>query len=264
LNEIHALMRRAAGLDFVPRIIATERGASHVAVGGRLWELTTWQPGTADFECDPSAAKLEAACVALARLHCAWAELPARVSICPAARRRLDALDGWPERLAAGWNVPAIVGDPVVPWADRAVSELRRHLPGVRPRLARWLRDAVPVQPCLCDVWHDHVLFTGDRVTGLVDYGSVKDDHVACDLARLLGSLVGGDARLRAAGIEAYRRVRPLAEVEIALIDDLDWTGTVVAAANWLRWLYLEGRGYSDREAVADRLARIVRRLEGA
>jgi Ser/Thr protein kinase RdoA (MazF antagonist) len=142
------------------------------------------------------------------------------------------------------------------------VSELRRHLPGIRPRLTRWLRDAVPVQPCLCDIWHDHVLYTGDRVTGLVDFGSVKDDHVACDLARLLGSLVGGDARLRAAGIEAYRRVRPLADAEVALIDDLDWTGTIVAAANWLRWLYVQGRHYPDRDAVARRLAVVLRRLE--
>src|SRR5438046_1699130 len=47
LDDIHRLMRRGidAGLDFVPRVFATDRGQMHVESGGRLWELTTWMPG---------------------------------------------------------------------------------------------------------------------------------------------------------------------------------------------------------------------------
>jgi hypothetical protein len=33
--------------------------------------------------------------------------------------------------------------------------------------------------------------------------------------------------------------------------------------ANWLRWLYLERRIFVDRQAVADRLGALVRRIEG-
>ena len=120
----------------------------------------------------------------------------------------------------------------------------------------------MPVQFCVCDIWHDHVLFTGDAVTGLIDYGSVKPDNVAVDLARLLGSLVGDDAAAFARGLAAYKQVRPLSTDERALVPILDRTGVVLGIANWLRWLYVDGRVYEDRAAVARRLAALVERAE--
>ena len=99
-------------------------------------------------------------------------------------------------------------------------------------------------------------------VRGLIDYGGVKTDHVAIDLARLLGSLVGDDAAARAAGLRAYRRLRPLSADEEELVVRLDETGTVLGAANWLRWLYHDGRPFDDRAAVARRLAALVERIE--
>ena len=103
-------------------------------------------------------------------------------------------------------------------------------------------RSAV-LQPCLCDVWHDHVLFEGDAVTGLVDYGGVKVDNVATDLARLLGSLAGDDPVLRDAGLRAYSRLRPLSLAEEALVPVLDRTGTLLGIANWLRLAVPGGAG---------------------
>src|SRR5262249_33844918 len=118
------------------------------------------------------------------------------------------------------------------------------------------------LHPCLCDVWHAHVLFEGEVVSGLVDYGSVKVDHVAADLARLLGSLVPDDAAQTAAGLDAYGRLRPLAARERELVALLDETGAILAAATWLRWLSRAGRRCEDRAAAADRLASLVRRIE--
>lgn len=45
------------------------------------------------------------------------------------------------------------------------------------------------LQPCIRDIWHDHVLFDGDRVTGLIDFGAMQIDTPATDIARLVGSL---------------------------------------------------------------------------
>ncbi len=100
-------------------------------------------------------------------------------------------------------------------------------------------------------------------VTGLIDYGGVKLDHVAVDLARLLGSMVGDDFGLRAAGLQAYSRIRPLSLEEENLVHLLDETGTLLGAANWLKWLYREGKTFEDRNAVAGRLADLVKRIEG-
>jgi thiamine kinase-like enzyme len=43
----------------------------------------------------------------------------------------------------------------------------------------------VMIHPCFTDIHRDHVLFDGDRLTGIIDFGAVKLDHPACDLARL-------------------------------------------------------------------------------
>ena len=129
-------------------------------------------------------------------------------------------------------------------------------------RLRRWRERGFVLQPCLCDVWHDHLLFEDDRLTGLVDYGAVKTDHVAVDLARLLGSLIEDDAANWQRGLTAYRAVRPLSPAEEELARDLDVTGVVLGVATWLRWLGAERRPFEDRTAAARRLGVLVERIE--
>jgi homoserine kinase type II len=118
------------------------------------------------------------------------------------------------------------------------------------------------LQPCLCDVWHAHVLFVRNELSGIVDYGAVKINHVAADLGRLLGSLVGDDPRRRLVGLAAYRERCTLSAEEEELANLLDRTGTVLGTANWLRWLYYEKKHFEDRQAVASRLAAAVNRME--
>jgi Ser/Thr protein kinase RdoA (MazF antagonist) len=266
LHKVHRLMDRArqAGLAYVPVVMRTPVGESWVEHASRLWDLTTWMPGVADFHALPSHARLAAACTALAQVHSAWLPAGSGEAPCPAVLRRLERLRQWEALIGSGWRpaLGAAALDPVEPWAERAWQLLGRLVPRLYDRLVPWKARGLPVQACLCDVWHDHVLFEGEKVTGLIDYGSVKTDHVAVDLARLLGSLVGDDREMRAAGLEAYRRVWRLSDEEEALVSVLDETGTVLGAANWLRWLYHEGRQYQDREAVARRLAALVERMD--
>jgi Ser/Thr protein kinase RdoA (MazF antagonist) len=266
LQGLHRLMSRArdAGLHFVPAVAAAAAGATWVEHGGRAWDLTSWMPGRADFHHRPTAVRLEAACVALARVHDTWGGATPALGPCPGVRRRLDCARAWMNLVHGGWRpvFSARDSDPVRPWAERVWAILHRHCAQVPRLLAAWAERPVPLQPCLCDIWHDHVLYTADTVTGLVDYGSVKVDHVAVDLARLLGSLVGDDAGQWSAGLEAYGRLQRLSLEEEGLVRMLDKTGTLLAAANWLTWLYHDGRTFEDRSAVAARLALVVERLE--
>jgi homoserine kinase type II len=266
LSSLHDLMARARlfGLDFVPAVMATSAGPTLVEHAGRLWELTSWQPGRADYHERPTPERLGAACVALARLHAAWADAISPRGPCPAVQRRLSRIREWADLVASGWRSPltASAGDPVRPWAERAWHLLSGAVERVPILLAPWTMWDVPLQPCLCDVWHDHVLFEGDKVTGLIDYGAVKVDHVPVDLARLLGSLVGADREGWEVGLQAYRQVRTLSADEEALVHVLEETGTIVAAANWLMWLYRDGREFEDRTGAARRLALAVARME--
>jgi homoserine kinase type II len=265
LNEIHRLMRliEATALSFIPKLHETFDHRTWVEHAGRFWELTTWLPGRADFHERPTVSRLEAACGALAQLHGVWAR-QGGFGLCPAVQRRQECFAEWTALVESGWDprCSASDTDPVWPWAARAWHLVARHGRGVMDRLAPWSSRSFPLQPCLCDIWHDHVLFDGDRVTGLVDYGSIRNDHVAVDLARLLGSLVSDDPELRTAGLDAYAAIHSLNPEERALVTVLDETGTLLAAANWLRWLFHEHRQYPDRPAVTRRLAALVQRLE--
>jgi Ser/Thr protein kinase RdoA (MazF antagonist) len=224
---------------------------------------------------------MAAACTALARLHQVWARdpdairerfrilyLPAQDG-CPAVRRRLELVSRWKALLARGWRPdfghnPA---DPVTPWAERAWHLVNARIDRVPAQLLPWQDVPVDVQPCLCDVWHEHVLYGGDEVTGLIDFDGMKVDNVAVDLARLLGSLAGDNAELRNAGFRAYAAVRPLSLAEAGLVTALDHTGTLLGAATWLLWLYRDFRGHTGRrgnhQAGAQRLAELVWRMEG-
>ncbi len=266
LVTIHRLMRQArtAGLPFVPEPFAAPGRSTFVEVAGRLWDLVSWMPGTADYRARPSRARLRAACDALARLHRAWEPPQPERRPFPAVRRRLDAARRWCELVAAGWRPDFQTGpdDALTRWSERAWRLAEWSV----ARVAEWLRPLadrrVDVQPCLCDVWHDHVLFRGESVSGLVDFGSLRPDHVTADLARLLGSLAGDDRPAFGKGMDAYHAVRPLLPGDAATVLLLDRAGTLLGVTNWLRWLYHERRQYEDRGRVADRLAELVRRAE--
>src|SRR5262249_37077732 len=185
----HALMKAARdrGLAFVPAVVAASDGVTAVEEDGRVWELQEWLPGRADYRDAPSPERLGSACAALADLHRAWQPDRVAYALCPAVIRRLEAVRAWEDLRSAGWAPPARLGEEQRRLAARAWGLARSLVPQVPAALGPWARRDVPVQPCLCDVWHDHLLFTGEELTGLVDYGSVKTDNVAADLARMVG-----------------------------------------------------------------------------
>jgi homoserine kinase type II len=263
----HRLMARARGqgLLFVPTVLATRSGETTVDHADRLWELTEWLPGQADYHERPSPERLAAACRALAWLHTAWEPLgEAALASCPALQRRLDCVREWHDLVRSGWHplARAAVDDPARPVAERAWRLLARGMGRVPNSLQPWAAARWPLQPCLCDLWHDHLLFEGECLTGLVDYGAVKVDQVAVDLARMLGSLVEDEDEGWQAGLRAYREGRALTPEEEELARALDQTGMVLGMANWLRWLYEERRPFEDRAAAARRLQVLVERIE--
>jgi Ser/Thr protein kinase RdoA (MazF antagonist) len=263
LAWIHGLMGQAAAHPWMPRVMATTGGPTFVELHGRLWEVVTWMPGGADFGQSPSPARLEAAATALAQLHQSWRTDGSPIEACPAALRRQAAWQAWNELIQTGWRPTFAPPDPYRQIAERLWQLVQLKLDAVPMMLSAWLNRKVPVQPCVCDLWHDHVLFTGDAVTGIVDFGSAKLDHVSVDLARLFGSLIGGDDAQWQIALAAYERVRPLSMPERLLARVLDRTGVLLAAANWLKWLYHENRVYPDAAAVIARLESLARRLAG-
>jgi Ser/Thr protein kinase RdoA (MazF antagonist) len=270
LRYIHAVLRHAAdrGLGFLPVPIETIAGDSFVRSAGHLWELAAWLPGTADYERNPSAQKLRAAMGALARFHRAVADFavssplgPARTT--PAIERRLAKL----RELQAGGSasLARAIDDhhwlELAPAAREFAAMLPRAVPLVLEDLAPLADVSLPLQVCLRDVWHDHVHFIGDVVTGLIDFGAVAVDTPATDVARLLGSLVGDDSKGWREGLAAYDSVRPLSADEHRAAFALDKAGTVLAGSNWIRWIYLEDGEFEDHVQVVERFTKLLARI---
>jgi homoserine kinase type II len=156
----------------------------------------------------------------------------------------------------------------------------RRELTDCRPLALRWLglarvvapqlRDplrraagcSVPIQPCLRDARPDHFLFTGDQITGLVDFGAMDIDSVAGDLARLLGDWLEGSPAARTEALTAYEAVRPLALAESTLIAAFEAAADLLIGEHWIRWHYLEDRHFDDPQAASKGIARGLQRLE--
>jgi homoserine kinase type II len=258
LADVHRLMMRAARLPFIPAVIPTSDASTVVTAGGRAWDLCRWMPGAADLPATPT--RLANACAALARLHRAWRPLALAWGPCPAVRRRLEVLSRWrglsASRSQPTWQPHHLLDAPLrCAWQAvcRSADGAERALRDVGVRL-------VAVQPCLCDVWGGHVLFTGDAVGGIIDHGAVKDDHVAVDLARLLGDLVGDDEERFAAGLGAYRAAGGELDVPDEIVRLLDRTGVVCGVINWLLRLCEEGYAHPHPAAVAASIDRLTAR----
>ena len=300
LRFIHDVLRHLAaeGIDFVPVPIPAINGESFVEIDGHLWEIAPWLPGEAcgwgfaqqtpgKFHASvgslrestatpiangiasqrPSEKKLVAALTALARLHLALARHPSAVAapavspgILERQRRLTELLQGGLERITNAAR-PEIWPE-LTPLAREILKLFPLAAPLVQQELAAAAVLAVPLQPCLRDIWHEHVLFDGDRVTGIIDFGALRVESVAADLARLLGSLAGDDADHWRVGLAAYQSLRRLSSAEQTLVRAYDASGTLLSGCNWLEWIYVDRIEFANRPAVLERITAIVGRLQ--
>lgn len=284
LQFIHAVLQHAVrrGFSCVPVPIRATSGESFVDFAGHLWELAPWMPGTADYEQFPSVAKLQAALQALAKFHLAVADFRGsndaqpKLGRSPAVVRRLERL----QQLARDGReqLGRVIDDGVWPELATLARKFLVALPAALPRALVQLEPlanvSLPLQPCVRDIWHDHVLFTGDEVTGLIDFGAVDIDTPAVDIARLLGSLTTSSqphcGEVAAAwqtgattwreGLAAYATIRRLTADELRAVSALDSSGTILAGCNWVRWVFQDGRRFESPTQVVARLRRITAR----
>ncbi len=274
LREIHRAQHWAARqLPFVPLLCATPAGETLVAADGAWWELAAWLPGAANYHQRPSEQKLIAALHAVARLHLCWGALAATDALSssppPAIVRRLERLT-WLETSGIAAIRKALADGPAIAdaiqglplRAVRLLTLFEAFAPALRQQLTRAVHLTVPLQTCLRDIWCEHVLFSGDNVTGIVDYGALGVDTVAADVARLLGSLARDDAEAWQTGLKAYQEHRLLSVDEVALVAACDFANALLSGMNWLVWLLVEQRHFENHANVLARIDESLARME--
>lgn len=278
LSFIHAVLEHVhrRGFARIPVPIRTIAGPTFVCTGELLWELSQWLPGKADFLPQRKPAKLAVAMRTLAQWHLAAADFPLQREDVMRSRgpspgifARLNQLNrlesselGQIKRAVAAFTARSDEQVELQQLARRLLVVFPKVAAHVRPRLSAATRLAVPLQPCIRDVWHDHVLFDGDDVSGLIDFGALRFESVAGDVARLLDSMVADDFEAWQAGLAAYQAVRPLSRHELKLVAAFDGSLALLSGANWLDWVFLQRRTFTGLATIVERLRNVVERLE--
>lgn len=261
LQQMHQwmLVARESGLDFVPACWRSIAASTLVTHAEYHWDLTSWMPGAAVPNATTEAPKIRAACAALGQLHAVWRQGGTRRVEPESVQRRWSAAQVWSAEIDSGWqpNWSRVVVADAVQTLRSIWEYFQRALPTVALDLRPWLGQPQIAFPCLCDIWRPHVLFADERVTGMIDYGSMRVDTPAADVARLLGSITSGEPSLWHVGVDAYRRVCDFSIHEERLARVLYRTGFVGAAATWLDWLVRQPRPVVNTGAILRRLGEL-------
>jgi Ser/Thr protein kinase RdoA (MazF antagonist) len=105
------------------------------------------------------------------------------------------------------------------------------------------------------------VLFERGEFRGFIDFGSLRPDCAAGDLARLGEDFPEEQVELWPKALTAYQGVRSLAENERTLVRIYDLSSRLLSGLNWIRWIAIEQRQFPDRSQVRTRWLKIIARL---
>ncbi len=263
LAQIHRWVEIAkeVGIETLPTILRSIHGTSTFEFGSHYWVLMTKSPGRADFRDDTNDRRLWIIMKELAQLHRIFYARFGTLGPIPGVSRRLAKLDNFSRvfdrfdwrclekhSLASnsGWDL---------------VLYLSRNLPG---QIARAMRDlerlkhyVVPIHPCLCDCWHDHFLFEGDQLTGIIDLDAMKIDHPAVDLARSITSLLPFNRELWPYVFGKYLEAGAVSDFPFEWIEILSDTGQIVAGLHWLQMVTTVKTG-AEFVRISGRLREII------
>lgn len=254
------------GFHLVPVPFETRTHAGYCIFDECYWEVTPWMPGCADFHRLPCPAKLQSAMTALANFHLAAASFPlpdAEYASSPGIIERFGKLKSLTEGKLE--HLQESIGHRIWPELAHRATQLCRVFPDGAARLSGLIKPSqaaqVRLQPCIRDVWHDHILYCGVEVSGIIDFGAMRPECVSADVARLLGSMIADDAMMWNVGLSAYQSIRPLSEAELLLITAFDRTTVLMSGIQWLEWVFCEHRHFDDPDAVLARFDDILVRL---
>lgn len=309
VNEIHAVVSAVAStFDLLPKYQPIDpQGASlTIDASGRIWELATWMPGQPLAETAPLHLIGKGA-AAIAQLHHVMGRLGRWQQPAPAIAQRLQRV-AWLNQQLPGClatdlqdRVHPSVAAPVV----RACRLLQQRWPTTAPRLTEALtplaNQRLPLQYVIRDIHREHMLYSAEKVVGIIDFDALRVDTVAVDLARWATSFsqfrdspvqtidrIVADYRCEASlssqsaprqldAPSAADRTFGIPEIGIgqSVLPELDApefrtlvltiaeTSLWISLANWVVWLVGESRQFADLQLVSQRLDRLIESVDG-
>lgn len=254
VQTIHGWLARLRHLPFLACPIPSQDGSTlHIDRSGRCWELMPWLPGSASLQ-SPTSGQAASALDAVGQVHRELA-LEGSVRVSSGAHARIEFLNALQAREMREFEAELSRRPPddnpegfeslARVWVKCSPLKISRALEMLR----RQSRRAVWVQPCLRDLRPEHLLFEGDRLSGLVDYGAMDAEAPETDLARLLPAWIGNDPALQRHACLAYQSANPGHVLDEPLLAAFSAANSVLIGGQWMRWILLQRRSFSDPAA---------------
>ena len=82
-----------------------------------------------------------------------------------------------------------------------------------------------------------------------------------CDLARMMEPLSGAESVEWQAVVNGYRAVAPLVESDERLLEILHRVNPMLSALQWLQWIFVDNREFTNFAMVQERLETLAKIL---
>ncbi len=264
LAAIHQtlLVAHQAGLPVAAPILGLGQQTITLDAEQASWELAYWMPGSADFNLRPSRVRLEDAVKTLSQFHTVTTVREV-LGPSPGLQSRFKLMKGAPQM--SELIRQAIAGSPsqIAPMAVGLLPRLERYFKPLTHRLGNVVDRPWRLVNAIRDIHHDHVFFSGDQLSGIVDFGAMKTEARCFDLARLVGSLKMDGECPWAEAFQIYSALQEFDPGETDLIRLVHECNLVLGSLNWLSWIFVESRQFEDWSAVQARIEQLSEQLVG-
>jgi homoserine kinase type II len=264
IDQIHRFQRYLAdaGISLVPTLLPWPGGQFILEEDHVHWEISQWKKGRpVDGLGVISDEQLIECAEAIAALHTRSLAYGVRRQVPPGVQDRCKKLSDF--RDSSQEDILQAVAE----WEDNSsgseYQSLLRDIYNSAARLAPAILPAVQrlaEEPQTCfwiirDLWREHFLFMGNRLSGIIDFGAARIDWPIFDLVRALGTMmIDLDPRWKMA-IDCYNMSTLAPRADLENVRLLHRASNIVAAIHWLQWLA------SGEVSLMDRAGRPMERL---
>lgn len=256
-----------------PAFVNLDSSQTRIHANDCVWQMEPWMPGE-PAQGPPTPGQVQSTLEALSLFHrtaaeCTHVRQQARSvapwfhvseGYAPGISRRLSIVTELSDGLLTSFikSVAAETDPEFRSCAKRVCAALEFWLPWLRKQLTEAARSRYRLQPVVRDLWRPHVLFTADRVTGIIDLNAMAPDHVGLDVTRLFRSWFGADIdRIREA-LTLFRSQRLLDASEWQLLQAYDASTALLSPVTWLRRRFIDAAADCTSREVLLRLAELT------
>jgi Ser/Thr protein kinase RdoA (MazF antagonist) len=244
LDSIHRFQQFLAEGDraCTPRLMRWCHGGTCLDADSVHWELAEWKSGhPIEHLGQVSDQQLREAMEAIARMHQRSQQYVVTQGPAPGLRQRLEGLR---RCIDPPNDKRQRFLDSIVSHGDSSASKILVDLGVQAKKLAvqclepirEWSQSQFRCFWILRDVWREHLLFRGDHLIGILDFGAARVDWPGLDLVRSLGTLLlDSDPRWTTA-LAIYSRAQPETTLELELLKIVHRASIAISALQWLDW----------------------------